>query len=138
MGGGEGKETISSHRSLSQHESVQMRFVSRMNLPTLYRCDSSSAPSYFHPTTAPQKAQLTSLTVCAPVTSCRGTAACVCVLGKVLVLVRPAAVEQPGGVGETRYARPCRPVKPLLMICELRPKSAAQRAQRSRDTWPRR
>jgi hypothetical protein len=47
--------------------------VSSMNLPTLYCWDSSSAATYFHPSTLPHCAQLMSLTVCAPVTSCRGT-----------------------------------------------------------------
>ncbi|KAI7288243.1 hypothetical protein KC345_g130 [Hortaea werneckii] len=33
-------------------------------------------------------------------------------------------------------ARPCRPVKPLLMIWEERARSAAQRAQRRWEAWP--
>ena len=38
--------------------------------------------------------------------------------------------------GATRYARPCRPVKPLLMIWEERARSEAQRAQRRWEAWP--
>lgn len=38
--------------------------------------------------------------------------------------------------GATRYARPWRPVKPLLMIWELRARSEAQRAQRRWEAWP--
>ena len=39
-------------------------------------------------------------------------------------------------VGATRYARPCRPVKPLLMICEERARSERQRAQRRCEVAP--
>lgn len=39
-------------------------------------------------------------------------------------------------VGATRYARPCRPVKPLLMICEERARSERQRAQRRWEVAP--
>jgi hypothetical protein len=42
------------------------------------------------------------------------------------------------GCGATRYARPCRPVKPLLMICVLAARSAEQRAQRRWDVAPER
>jgi hypothetical protein len=38
--------------------------------------------------------------------------------------------------GATRYARPWRPVKPLLMIWVLRARSEAQRAQRRCEVWP--
>lgn len=39
-------------------------------------------------------------------------------------------------VGATRYARPCRPVKPLLMICEESARSERQRAQRRWEVAP--
>jgi len=39
-------------------------------------------------------------------------------------------------VGATRYARPCRPVKPLLMICEDSARSDRQRAQRRCEVAP--
>lgn len=38
--------------------------------------------------------------------------------------------------GATRYARPCRPVKPLLMIWEDKARSDRQRAQRRWDVAP--
>lgn len=38
--------------------------------------------------------------------------------------------------GATRYARPCRPVKPLLMIWDESAKSERQRAQRRWDVAP--
>ena len=38
-----------------------------------------------------------------------------------------------GGSGETKYARPCRPVKPLLIIWLERQRSAPQRMQRRED-----
>jgi hypothetical protein len=39
-------------------------------------------------------------------------------------------------VGATRYARPCRPVKPLLMICDESARSDKQRAQRRCEVAP--
>ena len=68
--------------SLSQLALRQTRLVSKINFPTLYRCPSSSALTYFHPSTLPHCAQLISPTVCAPVTSCLGTGLCVYVLGR--------------------------------------------------------
>ena len=38
--------------------------------------------------------------------------------------------------GATRYARPCRPMKPLLIICEARARSERQRAQRRWEEAP--
>lgn len=38
--------------------------------------------------------------------------------------------------GATRYARPCLPVKPLLMICEESARSDRQRAQRRCEAAP--
>jgi hypothetical protein len=38
--------------------------------------------------------------------------------------------------GATRYARPCRPMKPLLMIWEDRARSERQRAQRRCEVAP--
>ena len=70
-------------RSLfSQLEEEHIIFVSRMYFPTLYLCDSSSAPSYFQPRIELQKAHRTSLTVCNPVTSCLDDGASVLVFGK--------------------------------------------------------
>lgn len=40
------------------------------------------------------------------------------------------------GSAETRYALPWRPVKPLLIIWDVKQRSAAQREQRMQDTWP--
>lgn len=40
------------------------------------------------------------------------------------------------GTGETRYARPCRPVNPLLMIWLVRHRSVAHRAHRRYDVCP--
>lgn len=71
-------------------------------------------------------------------TSCRETARWVNVLGRDVfcgaVTVGDGAVGETGSA-ETRYARPCRPVKPLLMICEVKQMWAAQRAQRMKEEW---
>lgn len=40
------------------------------------------------------------------------------------------------GSAETRYARPWRPVKPLLIIWEVRQRWEAQPAQRRYEAWP--
>lgn len=67
---------------VSQLAEEHIIFVSRMYFPTLYRCDSSSAPSYFQPSMELQKAHRTSLTVCTPVTSCLDEGGSVFVFGK--------------------------------------------------------
>jgi hypothetical protein len=69
----------------SQQDEVVIFLVSRINLPTLYRCDSSSAATYFQPKTLSHNVQLTSLTVWAPVTSWRGTGRCNVVFGSEVV-----------------------------------------------------
>jgi hypothetical protein len=116
----------SSHATL-----LTIRLVSRMYFPTLYRCASSSASTYFHPSTVPHSRQLMSLTVCAPVTRWRGTGACVRVLGMSPCVhsvlfefeVLGGKSDEEGG-GETKYARPWRPVKPLDMIEDVGSRSA--------------
>ena len=80
LASGDREFEMSPPSSFSQLEDERVLLVSSMNLPTLYLCVSSSAASYFQPMTSPQKAQLTSLTVCCPVTSCRFTGWPVCVL----------------------------------------------------------
>ena len=72
----------SSSSSFSQLTPSLILFVSNMNLPTLYFWLSSAASTYFHPSTVPQIAQLTSLTVCWPVTRFLGTALFWYVLGR--------------------------------------------------------
>jgi hypothetical protein len=116
----------------SQHEEVVIFLVSRINLPTLYRCDSSSAATYFQPKTLSQNAQLTSLTVWAPVTSWRGTGRCNIVLGSEVVGEDDALTDTAVATGsaETRYARPWRPVNPLLIIWEAKQRCDAHPAQR--------
>lgn len=97
---------------VSQSMNCITLFVSKMNMPTLYLCDSSAALTYCQPSTEPQTAQLMSDTVCAPVTSWRGTGLCVCVLGRLLGLWCLGRLiggvanpdEKPGGA--TRYALP--------------------------------
>src|SRR5271156_4365682 len=84
--GGAGNSTPvpspSSSSSFSQLTPSLILFVSNMNLPTLYFWLSSAASTYFHPSTVPQIAQLTSLTVCWPVTRFLGTALFWYVLGR--------------------------------------------------------
>ena len=83
-------------------------------------------------------------TVCAPVTNCLGTGLWVYVLGRLgkasffaLAEFKPIGfglIELPDGA--TRYARPWRPVKPLLIIWDESARSAAHLAQRRCEVWP--
>ena len=118
-----------------------------MNLPTLYRWPGSRASTYFHPTTPPHPTQLMSATTCVPVTSCRTSGR------PTRTLIRSVRVDSgspsalsgdPGQLGAgrgdggaTRYARPYRPMKPLLIICAWKARSVAHVRQRSVSGWAR-
>lgn len=54
-----------------------------------------------------------------------------------LRVLRPRGVEDMAEVdGATRYARPCRPVKPLEIIWLESARSLEQRAHRRCEVWP--
>lgn len=122
----------------SHDDDIAICFVSKINFPTLYRWDSSSAETYFQPSTLPQNAQLMSQTVWSPVTYWRGTGRCITVLGSDSACEVDPLIETALAVGsaETRYARPWRPVNPLLMIWALRHNSAPHLEHRRHDTCP--